>query len=373
MNVILYIGLDVHNDSIAISIAPSDFTEVRRYGVIGGTHEDVHRLVKKLQSAHPEATLRFCYEAGPRGYPLCRFLRGLGLECIIVCPSRVPRRPGDRVKTNRRDADQLARLYRAGEIGGIHLPQPEDEAVRDLLRSRDQVLRAQRRARQQLKMFLLRHNIRYAGTTSWTAKHLRYLGTIKMPFSPQQFAFQELLGAISEAGARLERFDAQVEREVAGWRWEPVVRALMSLRGVRLLNAAILVAELGDLARFTRPAQLMSYLGLVPSEDSTGDERHQGGITKMGNSHARRALVEAAHQYRVGARISRQLQARQEGLPKGVTDVAWEAQRRLHHRYKQLSGPGRKKAPVVITALARELSGFVWAIARQVPPHPPRH
>ena len=364
----LFIGLDVHNDSIAISTAPSDSTEVRRRGIIGGTHEHVQRFIQQLHKAHPGATLKFCYEAGPRGYPLCRFLRGLGQECIMVCPSRVPRRPGDRVKTDRRDADQLARLYRAGELSGIHVPEPEDEAMRDLLRSREQVRSAQHRARQQLKMFLLRHNFRYAGTTSWTPAHLRYLAKIKMPFPTQQFALQEMMNAISEAGARLERYDAQLEREVAGWRWEPVVRALMSLRGVGLLNAATLVAELGDLSRFTRPAELMSYLGLCPSEHSTGAERQQGGITKMGNGHARRALVEAAHHYRASARLTPHLQKRQEGLPKGVTDAAWEAQRRLHHRYKQLSGPGRKKGPVVITALARELSGFVWAIARQVKP-----
>lgn len=366
---VLCIGLDVHNDSIAVSIAPSDSTEVRRYGILGGTHDDVLKLAKKLQAAHPGATLKFCYEAGPRGYPLCRFLRAQGHQCLIVSPSRVPRAPGDRVKTDRRDADQLARLLRAGELTGIHVPEPEDEAMRDFLRTRHQIVRAQHRARQQLKMFLLRHNIRYAGTTSWTPKHLRYLGTIKMPFASQQFALQELIATITEAAARLQRFEAQLEREAAGWRWEPVVRALMSLRGVRLLNAAILVAELGDLTRFTRPAELMSYLGLVPGERTTGADRQQGGITKMGNGHARRALVEAAHQYRVGPRLSRQLQARQEGLPRGVTDTAWEAQRRLHHRYKQLSTVGRKKAPVIITALARELSGFVWAIARQVRPH----
>ena len=370
MNVIYYIGLDVHNDSIAISIAPSDNVEVRRYGIIGGTHDDEHRFIKKLQGSHPDATFKFCYEAGPRGYPLWRFLRGLGHECIIVCPSRVPRRPGDRVKTDRRDADQLARLYRAGELSGIHILEPEDEAMRDLLRSRDQVRRGQHRARQQLKMFLLRHNFRYAGTTSWTPAHLRYLARIKMPFSTQQFALQELMNTISQAGERLERFDVEIARQVANWRWEPVVRALMSLRGVALLNAATLVAELGDLHRFTRPAQLMGYLGLVPSEETTGDDRQQGGITKMGNGYARRVLVEAAHHYRAPARLTPHLQKRQEGLPKGVTDAAWEAQRRLHHRYKQLSGLGRKKAPVVIAALARELSGFVWAIARQVQPHP---
>jgi transposase len=180
---------------------------------------------------------------------------------------------------------------------------------------------------------------------------------------------QELMNAISESGARLERFDTQIAREVAGWRWEPAARALMSLRGMGVINAATLVAELGDLARFTRPQELMSYLGLVPSEHTSAEDRRQGGITKMGNGYARRALVEAAHHYRASARLSVHLQKRQENLPKAVTDAAWEAQRRLHHRYKQLSGPGRKKTPVVVTAVARELSGFVWAIARQMKPH----
>ena len=212
MKVMIHIGLDVHNDSIAVSLAPSDSTEVRRWGILGGTHEHVQRFIKQVQAAHPDATLRFCYEAGPRGFPLCRFLRGLGYECLIVCPSRVPRAPGDRVKTDRRDADQLARLLRAGELTGIHVPEPEDEAIRDLLRSRDQVRRAQHRARQQLKMFLLRHNIRYAGTTSWTPAHLRYLARIKMPHPAQQFALQELLHSITEAGERLERYAAQLAR-----------------------------------------------------------------------------------------------------------------------------------------------------------------
>ena len=368
----LCVGLDVHNDSIAVSLAPSDSVEVRRYGIIGGAHDDVLQLLKKLQAAHPGTALKFCYEAGPRGYPLCRLLRGLGHECLVVCPSRVPRCPGDRVKTDRRDADQLARLFRAGELTGIHVPEPEDEALRDLLRSRYQVVCAQHRARQQLKMFLLRHNIRYAGKSSWTPAHLRYLAKIKMPFPAQQFALQELMHSITEAGERLERFDAQIARAVAGWRWEPAVKALMSLRGVALINAATLVAELGDLNRFTRPQELMSYLGLVPSEHTSGGDRRQGGITKMGNGHARRALVEAAHHYRTPARLTPHLQKRQEGLPKAVTAAAWEAQRRLHHRYKQLVGPGRKKTPVAVAAVARELSGFVWAIAREVKPYEPK-
>jgi transposase len=366
---VLFIGLDVHNDSIAVSIAPSDSTEVRRYGIIGGEHDDVLKLVKKLQAAHPGASLRFCYEAGPRGFALCRCLRSHGLDCILVCPSKVPRKPGERVKTDRRDADQLARLFRAGELTGIYVPEPVDEAMRDLIRARFQVGKAQHRARQQLKMYLLRHNLRYGGKSSWTPVHLRYLAKIKMPFPVQQIVFQEMLEVISEATARLERYDQEIERAVPGWRWEPVVRALMSLREMALLHAATLVAELGDFNRFDHPGQLMGYLGLVPSEHTTGTDRQQGGITKMGNGPARRALVEAAWQYRAPARLSPHLKKRQEGLPKAITDISWEAQRRLHHRYNHLTRVGKKKSQVAVTAVARELSGFVWAIARQVKPH----
>jgi len=343
---------------------------VRRYGMIGGTHDDVLRLAKKLHAAHPATELRFCYEAGPHGYPLGRCLRSHGYECILVAPSKIPRQPGDRVKTNRRDADQLARLFRAGELTPIYVPDPQDEAVRDLIRARYQVQKQQHRARQQLKMFLLRHNFRYAGTKAWSAAHLRYLATVKLPFAEQQFLFQEMVNVITEAGQRLERYETQLPRVIAGWRWAPVVRALMSLRGVALLTAATLVAELGDLHRFGTARQLMGYLGLVPSEDSTGNERHQGGITKMGNGIARRALIEAAWNYRTPARISRELLKRQEGLSKEVKELSWAAQTRLHHRYQHLTKVRHKKSPVAAAALGRELSGFVWALGQLVAPHP---
>ena len=208
-------------------------------------------------------TLRCCYEAGPRGYPLCRFIRQHGAECLIIAPSKVPRQPGDRVKTDRRDADQLARLFRAGELTGIHVPDPQDEAVRDLIRARYQVQQQQHRARQQLKMFLLRQNLRYAGTKPWTQKHLNFLATVKLPFAEQQFVFQEMVNVITEAGERLARYEKEIASVVESWRWAPVVRALMSLRGVALLTGATLVAELGDLHRFERAPQLMSYLGVV--------------------------------------------------------------------------------------------------------------
>jgi transposase len=369
---VLFIGLDVHNDSIAVSLAPSDSTEVRRYGIIGGTHDDVLRLLKKLSAAHPGLALKCCYEAGPRGYPLCRFIRSHGAECIIVSPSKVPRQPGDRVKTDRRDADQLARLYRAGELTGIYVPDPADEAVRDLIRARYQVQKQQHRARQQLKMFLLRQNIRYAGTKPWTAKHLRFLATVKMPHAEQQLVFQEMLNVISEAGQRLERYEKEIASVVEGWRWEPVVKALMSLRGVALLTGATLVAELGDLHRFETAPQLMSYLGLCPGEHTSGADRKQGGITKMGNGIARKAMIEAAWNNSRAPRVSRTVLARQECLPKAITDVAWDAQTRLHQRYKHLTLVGRKKSQVAAAALGRELSGFVWAIGRMVKPHAAR-
>jgi transposase len=273
------------------------------------------------------------------------------------------------VKTNRRDADQLARLYRAGELTAIYVPAPQDEAVRDLIRARYQVLQQQHRARQQLKMFLLRHNFRYAGTKAWTAAHLRYLATVKLPFAEQQFLFQEMVNVISEAGERLARYDTQLPRVVAGWRWAPVVKALMSMRGMALLTAATLVAELGDLRRFASARQLMGYLGLVPSEASTGEKRRQGGITKMGNGIARRVLIEAAWNYRVPARLSRELLKRQEGLSKQVKDLAWAAQTRLHHRYQHLTKVKHKQATVAAAALGRELSGFVWALGQLVRPH----
>jgi len=364
----LFIGLDVHNDSIAVSLAPADSTELRRYGISGGQHDDVLRLIKKLSAAHPGVALQFCYEAGPRGYPLCRFIRQHGCECLVVAPSKVPRAPGDRVKTDRRDADQLARLLRAGELTGIYVPDPPDEAVRDLIRARYQVQKQQHRARQQLKMFLLRQNIRYAGTKPWTAKHLHFLATVKLPFAEQQFVFQEMVNGISEAGQRLARYEKEIASVVERWRWQPVVAALMSLRGVARLTAATLVAELGDLHRFATAPQLMSYLGLCPSEHTSGADRQQGGITKLGNGIARKALIEAAWNNTRPPRISRTVLARQEALPKPVTEAAWHAQTRLHQRYQHLVGVSRKKSQVAAAALGRELAGFVWAIGRMVKP-----
>ena len=361
--VIHFIGLDVHKESVSVSIAPSNSTEVRHYGTIGGALADMDKLIQRLSL--PGVELRFCYEAGPTGYPLCRHLRKRGYVCEVVAPSLIPKKASDRVKTNRRDSDQLARLFRAGELTGIDVPDAGDEAVRDLVRCREAARIEQLKARQRLKGFLLRHGFRYAGKSSWTEAHRRYLGTLKMPFAAQQIAFQEYNEAITVAGERLARLTQAVEDAAVGWKCEPVVRALMSLRGINVLTAMILVAEAGDLTRFDSPVELMSYFGLTSCESSTGDKRVLGGITKCGNGACRRALVEAAQHYRVAPRVSAGLQKRQEKQSREVRAIAFKAQQRLHARHKVLSGH-RKKACVVVTALARELCGFVWAIACQI-------
>lgn len=361
--IIYFIGLDVHKESVAVSIAPSDSTEVRFYGTIGGRLEDLDKVIKKL--AQPGVELRFCYEAGPTGYPLCRHLRKHGFKCEVVAPSLIPKKASDRVKTNRRDSQQLARLLRAGELTGIYVPAAADEAVRDLVRCRDAALIEQRKARQRLKGFLLRHGFRYAGKSSWTEAHRRYLAKISLPFGGQQIAFQEYVEAITVAGERLARLTKAVEDALPGWQCEPVVRALMSLRGINLLTAMILIAEAGDLTRFDSPVELMNFFGLTSCEASTGDKRKLGGITKCGNGACRRALVEAAHHYRLTPKVSEALQKRQEQQSREVRAISFKAQQRLYARHKVLTGH-RKKACVVVTALARELCGFVWAIVCQV-------
>ncbi|MEK7877824.1 MAG: IS110 family transposase, partial [Pseudomonadota bacterium] len=267
----------------------------------------------------------------------------------------------------RRDSENLARLARAGELTPVHVPDVRDEAIRDLVRARDDAVIAQRRARQQLKALLLRNDIRYVGKTSWTSAHLRWLAELKLPQPAQQIAFQEYVDAITVATGRIERFEQAMRNEVPTWRFAPVVAALQGMRGIQFVHAMTLVAELGDLTRFASPRQLMAYLGLVPSEDSSGPRRRQGSITKAGNTYARRALVEAAWAYRHPARLTRIIALRQDALPKQACDIAWKAQLRLCAKYRRLRAR-RVLETKIIVALARELSGFVWAIGQHVKP-----
>jgi transposase len=358
-----FVGMDVHKDSVDLAIA--DEKEARHYGRIGGDAASVDRAVRKLRSVHRR--LVFVYEAGPCGFWIYRRLSAQGLACIVVSPSMTPRKAGDRIKTDRRDALKLARLARAGELEPIYVPNALDEAMRDLVRAREDAVCMQRQARQRLQALLLRNEIRYAGKTPWTRAHRRWVAELKLPNAAQQIAFEEYVQAVHEASLRLERLTNAIAVELEHWRWRPVVEALQALRGVQVLHAVRIVAELGDLSRFDTPRKLMGYLGLIPREDSSGPRRRQGPITKAGNTSARRALVEAAHGYAYPARVSWVIARRQMKLSKSVCDIAWKAQLRLCARFRRLAARGVPRNKVVV-AVARELSGFVWDIAREVKP-----
>ena len=356
------VGLDVHKKSIDVTIAEAGAAgEVRHFGTTGGDLESVAKLLRRLQ--HKGRALRFVYEAGPCGFEIHRFLREQGISCAVVSPSQIPRRSGDRVKTDRRDSESLARLYRAGEVSAIYVPEPEDESIRDLARAREDVKRARHKVRQQIHALLLRHGRRYAGKCAWTLAHRRWLADLKLDHPAQRIALEEYLATVDEATARLERIERALFDQVAAWRFASVVEALQAMRGLDAIAAITLVTELGDLTRFGSPRELMAFLGLVPSESSTGRRRRLGGITKCGNAHARRTLVEAAWAYRHPARVGRRLLQRSENLPPAIRAIAWKAQLRLAARYRRLAARG-KPHQVVVTAIARELAGFLWAIAR---------
>jgi transposase len=362
----VFIGLDTSKSKISVALAEAGRNgEVRFFGDIDSAPEMVERMVNRMAKRYPK--LRFCYEAGPTGYGLHRQIVGLGHECVVVAPSLIPKRPGERVKTNRRDAVTLARLHRAGDLTPVWVPDPAHEAVRDLARARDAAMEALRRARQQLQSFLLRHGRIFSGRTVWSKAHTRWLCEQTFDHPAQQIVLTEYRQAIEDAEARLERLTQQVTEVVSTWSMAPVIAAYQAVRGVAFLTAVTFVAEIGDVRRFDTPRQLMAYLGLVPSENSTGERVRRGGITKAGNQRARRVLIEGAWAYRFPARISSHLQERLNGLPKGVRDIGWKAQIRLCGRYRRLMAKGKRRT-VVVTAIAREMSAFLWAIGQQVAP-----
>lgn len=361
MQNVRFVGLDVHKESIAIAVADSGGSVAE---VVATIPNDSRLLVKRLQKLGPPSSLRVCYEAGPTGFGLSRTLSEVGIACDVVAPSLVPKQAGDRVKTDRRDAMKLARFHRSGDLTKVHVPEASTEAIRDLERSRDDAKRAERVARHQLTKFLLRHGRHYTGKTAWTGMHLEWIRNQMFDHEAHNRVLADYVQAVEVGTARVNALTKDIVDLVETWSLRPLVKALQALRGVQLISAVILAAEIGDFARFTSAPALMAYIGLVPSEHSSGSSKSRGRITRTGNGHVRRILVESAWSYRFGARMSPEIRQRNEGLAPEVQAIAWKAQRRLHGRYKKLMGRGKNKQQTV-TALARELAGFVWSIARQ--------
>ena len=357
--------MDVHKDSIAVAHAEADRAVPPHFvGAIGTRQMDIDKMVRRLRSK--SSHLVFAYEAGPCGYVLHRYLSGKGLDCRVVAPSLIPKRPGDKVKNDRRDAVEIARLLRSGDLTAVYVPSIEDESVRDLCRARDATRVILKDAKLRLKSFLLRLGLNYTGRADWTDAHRRYLAKVVCPTPAQQIVFQESIRAVDEQVDRLARIEQELLDRAPMWRLWPVVQALQALRGVQWVVALTVIAELGDLTRFTNPRQLASFVGLIPSEHTSGEKRRQGGITKTGNGRARRVLVEAAWAYRYNAKVSPSIQKRLESLPKHIQDIGWKAQVRLCKRFRRLSARG-KHPNVACTAIARELLAFMWAIAKEVP------
>jgi transposase len=360
----LHLGLDVHKDSITIAVAdPGPKGQIRLFGTITNDLHALEKVLARIRKAHPGADLEVAYEAGPCGFGIARRLKQLGVPCLVAAPSLIPKQPGSPFKTDKRDARAIARLLRAGELTGVYIPEPTDEAIRDLCRARTDAVDDLRRCRLRLKSFLLRHNYRYHGKANWSQPHMRYLRELVLPHPAMKAILEEYLQGIDAAHHRVERIEASMLALLDTWRLKPAVQALMAFRGFQLVAAMITVSELGDIHRFAHPRQLMTYLGLVSVEHSSGPRQHLGGISRCGNGHARWLLTECAEHYLLPPKVSKELSRRQEGQPPQVREISWKAQNRLHLRFTRLLGRRlqRNKAKV---AIARELCGFIWALLR---------
>ncbi len=358
MEKLRFVGLDVHKESIAIAVAEGRGGEPASLSTIPN---DTRVLLKQLRKL---GRVKCCYEAGPTGFGLQRELTANGIECVVVAPSLVPQHASDRVKTDRRDAIKLARFLRSGDLTVVHVPEPATEAMRDLERARDAAKRAERVARHQMGKFLLRHGRRYPGKTPWTRIHLNWIRMQHFEHEAQNRVLVDHLKAVEDTTARVASLTKSIEELVDEWSLAPLVRALQALRGIRLVSAVVIAAELGELKRFAKPTQLMGFVGLVPSEYSSGESKRRGRITKTGNGHVRRILVEAAWAYRFRPSVSEQIRQRSKGVSPEVKQIAWKAQQRLCSRYRKLTARGKNKQRTV-TAIARELAGFVWSIGQQ--------
>lgn len=359
-----FVAFDTSKLRNAVAIADAGRAgELRFVGEIDNTQAATAKVVRKLAAKYERLT--FCYEAGPTGYGLYWQIKNLGHECIVVAPSLIPKKPGDRVKTNRRDALSLVKLLRAGELTAVWVPDPRHEAIRDLTRARGAAVEDLRAKRQQVSSFLLRRGLHYPEKKTWTKMHMNWLASQKLEHSEQRIAFEEMMLAVRQAQERIERLEQAIRAALPDWSLAELVTALMAMRGIDLVSATTFLAEIGDLSRFQTPRELMAYLGLVPSEASTGDTVKRGPITKAGNRRARRTLVECAWSYQHPPRVGKKKQEKVAAAPRAIREIAWKAQCRLCARYRALIRRGKLKN-VAITAVARELAAFIWAISREV-------
>jgi transposase len=350
------VGLDVHAAKIVAAVLDVETGEVRSFRLPGDVGEAVG-LCSGL--ARP---VRATYEAGPTGYGLARALEQRGVSCLVCAPGKIPRAASDRVKTDRRDAEHLARLLLAGKLHAVRIPGPQEEALRDLVRAREDVRVDLMRARHRLSKLLLRHGLRFEDR-AWTERHARWLATVELAQPAAQTTLIDYRGAVDALVHRRGELERAIIAAVPGSGWAELVGRLRCLRGIDTLSAVGLCCEIGDFARFARAGQVMSFVGLVPSEDSTGERRRLGSITKTGSRHARRLLVEAAWHYRNPPRLGRELAARQSGQPVEAVAISWSAQQRLHRTWRRMERRGKRRT-VIAVAVARELAGFCWAIAR---------
>jgi transposase len=360
-NTTLFVGLDVHKDSIVVAVAEVGRAPARAVATVPFEFKALSKVLERLG---PKAVVRCCYEAGPTGYGLARALHAAGWACDVIAPSLIPKKSGERIKTDRRDAAKLAQNLRAGELVAVAIPDEACEAIRDLERARDDAKRAERVARHQLSKFLLRHGRRYPGKTTWTAAHRAWIAGQAFGDPAQDYVLADGLATVESAGLRVEQLTRRLRELAASWDRAPLVKALQALRGVEFVTAVTVAAEVGDLRRFPTAGDFMGYVGLIPTEQTTGQTRRRGPISKTGNAHVRRLLVESAWHYRRPPRMTKALRERSAGVSPGVCAIAWKAQKRLHGRMSKLVGRGKHPGEAV-TAVARELAGFIWAIGRE--------
>lgn len=363
MKYTIFVGFDVHDDTIAVATIHRDAPEAEFLRTIPNNPDEIRKLIKNL--GDPKK-IKVCYEAGPCGYVIYRQLTKMGVTCLVAAPSLIPTKPGERIKTDKRDAKKLAKLLRNGDLTSVWVPDEKQEALRDLIRAREEAGKDSSRKRKQLTSFLMRLGIRQPEKMKrWTLSYCQWLKTIKFEEVARQIVITEYIYAVEQVQEKIKRYDKAIEEAATQITNQKLFKALQALKGIGLLTAATLIAEIGDISRFKTAPQLMCFLGLIPGEHSSGNTRHQGGITKAGNTHVRFLMVESSQHYRINPRIGPELKKRQEGVSQEVKAIAWKAQHRLHHKYRKMVMRGKPKQKTIV-AISRELVGFIWAVANQV-------